>query len=111
MRDDRRWFWVLQIDHYRRMRVASIEHGDLEGAKKLSARHRECGTMAWETARKGVPMNYKTAQEQRLHDLALAMMIPWPSGFPQYWLDAENQELRESEIFEATKTLKLPWSQ
>jgi hypothetical protein len=27
------WYWRMQIDHYHRMQIACIAHGDTEGAK------------------------------------------------------------------------------
>lgn len=46
---------------------------------------------------------------RRLTDLSLAMIIPWPDGFPKYWLspDGSNDELRMNEIAEADE--RLPW--
>jgi len=64
--------------------------------------------MAWRVERE-CRMQFKTAQEQRLHDLALALIIPWPDGFPQYWLNADNEAQRCDEIREATKNERLPW--
>ena len=58
---------------------------------------------------KRVEMQFKTAQEQRLHDLALALIIPWADGFPQYWMNADNREHREAQIYQATEKLPLPW--
>lgn len=65
--------------------------------------------MTWQLARYRVPMHYKSAEEQRLHDLALALVIPWRDGFPQYYIDDKNERQRLDEIREATKDERLPW--
>lgn len=46
---------------------------------------------------------------QRLNDLSLALVIPWPSGFPQYWLNADNIEQRVQQLLDATANERLPW--
>ena len=63
----------------------------------------------WKVARANEPMHYKTAQEQRLHDLALAMTLPWRDGLPQYFWQTASEEQRLSEILAATKCERLPW--
>ena len=65
--------------------------------------------MAWETQRENEPMQFKDDRAQRLTDLALAMVIPWCDGYPQFWFDEGNREQREEQIYEATKGHKLPW--
>ena len=65
--------------------------------------------MAWKVERENVPMQYKDGQAQRLTDLALAMVIPWMDGYPQYWVQEDNREQRERQIYEATKGHRLPW--
>jgi hypothetical protein len=45
----------------------------------------------------------------RLHELALAMVIPWRDGWPQYWMDESNEDERLLEVLKATKDEKLPW--
>ena len=64
--------------------------------------------MAWQVERVE-SMQYKTAQEQRLHDLALAMIIPWRDGWPAYYMTEQNEKQRFDEIREATKGERLPW--
>lgn len=66
--------------------------------------------MAWKVQRECELMEFKTEQEQRLHDLALCMVIPWKDGFPSYWLDDKNEPQRLDEIREATKDERLPWA-
>jgi hypothetical protein len=48
-----------------------------------------------------------SADDQRLHDLTLALVIPlcWPN----YWLDDTNQKQRAKEILKATERESLPW--
>jgi hypothetical protein len=65
--------------------------------------------MAWETKR--TETIEISADARRLNDLALAMIIPWADGLPQYYLarDGSNMPQRMSEILNATATEKLPW--
>jgi hypothetical protein len=63
----------------------------------------------WKVEREGVLMEFKTAQEQRLHDLALCLVIPWPSGFPQCFWETAPMAQRLDEIQWATAREKLPW--
>jgi len=49
-------------------------------------------------------------RDQRLYDLALALIIPWRDGWPRYWMDETNEQRRMDEILEATKDQILPWS-
>lgn len=56
-----------------------------------------------------VTVYFETARERRLNDLALAMVIPWLSDWPCYWLNEDNVEQRMDQILEATKEEKLPW--
>ncbi len=64
--------------------------------------------MAWHVERRE-PMEFKTEQEQRLTDLALALVIPWKDGFPQVFWQTATEEKRLAEIIEATKSERLPW--
>jgi hypothetical protein len=66
--------------------------------------------VAWET-RRHETIEYQSALARRLTDLSLAGVIPWPSGFPQYWLspDGSNEEQRMNEIADATADEVLPW--
>jgi hypothetical protein len=52
-----------------------------------------------------------SAEAQRLNDLALAMVIPWADGLPQYYLarDGSNMAERMAEILDATATERYPW--
>ena len=65
--------------------------------------------MAWQLARRCVPMQYKDAKDQRLHDLALSLVIPWRDGWPRYWMTDQNEAARLDEVIEATKSERLPW--
>jgi hypothetical protein len=47
--------------------------------------------------------------QQRLTDLSLALIIPWKDGFPQYWLNEQNEQMRMGEILIATDDERLPW--
>jgi hypothetical protein len=49
------------------------------------------------------------AENQRLTDLSLAMVIPWNDGFPQFWLNEQNMPKRMREILDATENEALPW--
>jgi hypothetical protein len=64
--------------------------------------------MAWET-RRHETIEYRHADAQRLTDLSLALIIPWPSGFPQFWLNETNEQQRMREILDATEHETLPW--
>jgi hypothetical protein len=37
------------------------------------------------------------------------MVIPWKDGFPQYWLNEQNESQRMREILNATEDEVLPW--
>jgi hypothetical protein len=55
-------------------------------------------------------MRELTDQElDRLHELALALIIPWRDGWPQYYMDANNEHERLLQVLEATKHERLPW--
>jgi hypothetical protein len=47
--------------------------------------------------------------QQRLIDLSLALIIPWKDGFPQYWMNEQNEQQRMGEILIATDHERLPW--
>jgi len=49
------------------------------------------------------------AENKRLYDLCLAMVIPWRDGWPRYWLNDENESQRMREILDATEDEILPW--
>lgn len=65
--------------------------------------------MAWTAERVTEIKRGRNPDAQRLDDLALAMVIPWKDGFPQYWLDEKNEQQRMREILDATENLRLPW--
>ncbi len=51
--------------------------------------------------------------DRRLVDLALAGVIPWGDGYPQYWTGGEVYSpewcARVDEVEKACKDEKLPW--
>ena len=60
----------------------------------------------------GSPTNFEVGPRSanlRLTELSLAMVIPWKDGWPQWWLNDENEGERMREILEATADEVLPW--
>jgi hypothetical protein len=48
------------------------------------------------------------ADIERLNDLSLALVIPWPDGWPQYLGDVDTPQGRRW-LLEMTKGERLPW--
>lgn len=61
-------------------------------------------------SRANVTVERFTATARRLTDLSLAMVIPWRDGWPQWWLNDENELERMQEILDATADEVLPWA-
>lgn len=68
-------------------------------------------------SRANVTVGPFTATARRLTDLSLAMVIPWrdysqvgmTTGWPQWWMNDENESERMQEILDATEDEVLPW--
>jgi hypothetical protein len=65
--------------------------------------------MAWQLRRTQMVEKGLSPDARRLTDLSLALIIPWKDGFPQYWLNEQNEQQRMGEILDATDHERLPW--
>jgi hypothetical protein len=50
----------------------------------------------------------RTPDAQRLTDLSLALVVPWPDGYPQYVGPMDSPD-GWTTILNATKNIRLPW--